>query len=312
MQEKLVVIFGGGGFLGRYVAQELLSRGARVRIAQRDPSSAMHVRTLGDLGQTQFVGVDISKADNVARAIHGADAVVNLVGILHGAFHKVHVEGAANIAKAAAQADAKALVHVSAIGADTENPSAYGRSKGQGEAAVRAAFPDATIIRPSIIFGQEDQFLNRFAQIIRAAPLVPVIGARTRFQPVFVADVGRAIALAAMEPREYGGQTFELGGPEIMSMRQVNEWIAKATGRRKHFIDVPDSLAGAIANLTGWLPCAPITADQWKMLQRDNVVSEGAKGLAQFDITPTPLAAVASHWLVQYRRHGRFSDRTEA
>lgn len=312
MQDKLVTIFGGGGFLGRYVAQALLDRGARLRLAERDPAKAIHIKPLGGLGQTQFIAADITKPTTLSRAAEGADAVINLVGILKGHFYKVHTEGSGNVAKAAADAGAGALVQISAIGADPKSPSAYGRSKSEGEAAVIEAFPKATIIRPSIIFGPEDQFINRFAQMIRMAPAVPVIGGKTKFQPVYATDVGKAIALAALDPGKFGGKTFELGGPQVMSMAEINQWIAKAIGRHRSFIEVPDMLAGMLADATGWLPGAPITSDQWKMLQSDNVVSAGAKGLSAFGIDPTPLSAVAPAWLVQYRKHGRFGTRVSA
>jgi uncharacterized protein YbjT (DUF2867 family) len=308
MTNGLVTIFGGGGFLGRYVAQELLTQGVRVRVAERNPSSAMRVKTLGGLGQVQLVSADITKPASVAHAVDGADAVINLVGILNGAFAKVHVDGAAAVAKAAAQAGAKALVHISAIGADAESPSAYGKSKGEGEAVVRAAFPNATIIRPSIIFGREDQFTNRFAQIVRTAPVVPVIGATTKFQPIYVVDVARAIASAALESVHHG-KTYELGGPEVLSMLDINALIAKAIGRpERRFLPVPASIASLIAMVPG----GPLTRDQWKMLQKDNVVAPGAVGLADFGIAPTPIAAVADAWLVLYRRHGRFAGRVRA
>lgn len=308
MQYKLVTIFGGGGFLGRYVAQELLATGTRIRIAERNPANALHIRPLGGLGQVQMVAADVTQPETLARAVDGADAVINLVGILKGAFYKVHVEGAGNVAKAAAQAGASALVHISAIGADTESRSEYGRTKGQGEEAVRAAFARATILRPSILFGPEDQFINRFAQIIRMAPVVPVIGGKTKFQPAYVVDVAKAVALAALDPDKHGGKTYELGGPQVMNMMQINQWIAHATGRDPTFLTVPDSVSDALASLTGWMPGAPITSDQWKMLQQDNIVTPGARGLPAFGIDPTPLAAVAPGWLVQYRKHGRFGS----
>jgi NADH dehydrogenase len=308
MTQALVTIFGGGGFLGRYVAQELLTRGVRVRVAERDPSGAIRVKTLGGLGQVQLVSADITKPASVARAVDGADAVINLVGILNGAFAKVHVDGATTVAKAAAAAGAKALVHISAIGADPESPSAYGQSKGKGEEAVRAAFPAATIIRPSIIFGREDQFTNRFAGIVSMAPVVPVIGATTKFQPVYVVDVARAIAAAALEAA-YQGKTFELGGPEVLSMLDINALIAKAIGHpARSFLPVPAPIASAIAAIPG----SPLTRDQWKMLQKDNVVGSGAAGFGEFGIAPTPIAAVADAWLVLYRRHGRFAGRVQA
>jgi NADH dehydrogenase len=312
MKNKLVTLIGGGGFLGRYIAQELLSAGARVRIAQRDPREAWFLKPLGGLGQTQFAAVDIRKPDTVLRAVRGSDAVVNLAGILSGNFQGVHVAGAKNVAEAAAAAGVPALVHVSAIGADPESPSAYGRSKAEGEAAVRAALPGATILRPSIMFGREDHFINRFAGMIASAPIVPVLRAEAKFQPVYVRDVARAAAtvLARQVSGDDGGAMFELGGPDILSMGQLIRWIAKAIGRDPMIVELPDTVGGLIA-LGGFLPGAPITLDQWRMLQRDNVAA-GANGLAALGVTPTPLDAVAPDWLVRYRRHGRFGARVVA
>lgn len=306
MTDRLVTLIGGGGFLGRYVAQELLSTGARVRIAQRDPRGAVFLKPLGGLGQTQFVACDIRKPDSVARAVAGSDGVVNLVGILKGDFQAFQVDGARHVAEAAAQAGAGALVHVSAIGADPQSASAYGRSKGEGEAAVSAAFPNATILRPSIMFGREDQFVNRFAGMIASAPVVPVLRAAAKFQPVFVGDVAAAIVAALADPAQFGGRVFELGGPDVISMGGLIRWIAEATGRKPAIVELPDAVGAMIAS-AGFLPGAPITQDQWRMLQSDNIVADGAAGLDAFAIAPTPLAAVAPGWLVQYRRQGRFS-----
>ncbi|KRB86805.1 3-beta hydroxysteroid dehydrogenase [Sphingomonas sp. Root710] len=307
---RLVTLFGGGGFLGRYVAQELLKAGARVRVAERDPSDAFFLKPLGTLGQIQFVPASVTKPASVARAVEGADVVINLVGILKGDFDAIHRKGAANVAGAAQAAGVEALVHVSAIGADPESPSAYGRSKGEGEAAVRAVFPGATIIRPSVVFGQEDGFLNRFAAL-QAVPFVPVLRGEAKFQPVWVADVARAIAAAALNSGAHAGKTYELGGPEVVTMAGLNAWLAKATGREPNFVPVPDFAGGILATLLGVLPGAPITRDQWLMLQKDNVVSAGAKGLEAFGIKPTPMEAVAPGWLVQYRPHGRFATTTK-
>lgn len=304
MKDRLVTLIGGGGFVGRYVAQDLLKAGARVRIAQRDPKAAFYLKTQGGLGQTQFAAVDVTKPESIARAVHGSDAVVNLVGILSGDFHRVQTEGAGNVAKAAAAAGVAALVHVSAIGADTESPSAYGRSKGEGEAAVRAAFPTATILRPSIVFGREDQFVNRFAGMISAVPVVPVLRARAKFQPVYVGDVAKAVTQALAEPERFGSTTYELGGPDVLTMGALIRWIAEAIGRDPTIIELPDVAGAALSNL-GFLPGAPITRDQWKMLQSDNVVT-GANGLDIFGIAATPLDSVAPGWLVRYRREGRF------
>jgi uncharacterized protein YbjT (DUF2867 family) len=307
MQGRLVTIFGGGGFLGRYVAQAVLAQGARVRIACRNPAGAMHIKPLGNLGQVQLVAADVRKPASVARAVSDADAVVNLVGSFENMDAVQHV-GAGNVASGAAAAGAGTLVHISAIGADPSSEAEYGRSKAAGEAAVRAAFPNATILRPSIVFGREDQFINRFAGLIRMLPVVPVIGGDTKFQPVFVGDVAKAVA-AALAGK--GGETLELGGPEILTMLELNRWIAHAIGRDPVFASVPDFAAELLAKTTGWLPGAPITVDQFKMLGSDNVVT-GKDGLTALGIVPTPLDAVAEDWLDIYRKHGRFGQASSA
>ena len=247
MKNKLVTLFGGGGFLGRYVVQELLRAGARVRIAERDPRDAWYLKPQGGVGQTQFVAADITRPDTVERALTGADAVVNLVGILSGNFEKVHVEGARNVAVAAAKAGCESMVQISAIGADPDSPSAYGRSKAKGEQAVREAFPGATILRPSIVFGREDDFVNRFANMIVSAPIVPVVRPQVRFQPVYVADVAQAVLAALSDPKTHGGKAYALGGPDIMTMGELIRWIAKTIGRDKPIIDLSDSFGSLLA-----------------------------------------------------------------
>ncbi len=308
MKDKLVTLIGGGGFLGRYAAQALLGAGVRVRVAQRDPRQAYFLKPLGGLGQTQFIAADIGRPDTVLRAVQGADAVVNMVGVLSGNFQMAHVDGPRAIAEACATVGVAAFVHVSAIGADPDSTSAYGRSKGQGEAAVRQAYPGAVILRPSIVFGREDQFINRFAAMIEKLPVIPVLRADAKFQPVFVGDVGEAIQRATAETDRFVGTTYELGGPDVISMGDLNRWIAETTGRSGTIVEVPDPIGALIARL-GFLPGAPITQDQWRMLQQDNVVANGMPGLAAFDIEPTPMASVAPDWLVRYRRQGRFGRR---
>ena len=302
---QLITVFGGGGFLGRYVVQRLLARGARVRIAEREPRKALFLKPLGGLGQTQFVAADVRDAASVARAVQGSDAVINLVGAFDDMV-AVQADGARHVAAAAKSAGARALVHISAIGADSDSPSAYGRSKGDGEAAVRKAFPGAAILRPSILFGREDNFINRFATMIRFLPVVLVVAPQTKFQPVYVGDVADAVLATLGE--DAAGKMFELGGPQVLTMLDLQQWIAAATGRKRLFVELPDMVSGALATGLGWAPGAPITKDQWLMLQRDNVVAAGAAGLGQLGITPTSLAAVADGWLVQYRRHGRFAQ----
>lgn len=307
--ERLVTLFGGGGFVGRYVAQALFNAGARVRIAEREPRSAYALKPLAGLGQIQLLRADITDPEAVAAAVAGADAVINLVGILKGAFHAIHVDGARNVAAASAAAGVGALVQVSAIGADPESASAYGRSKGEGEAAVRAAFPNSTIIRPSIVFGAEDNFVNRFAGMARVLPVLPVIRSEWKLQPVHVADLGRAIAAAALDPRTHAGVTYELGGPQTISMGEVNRWICQATGRGdKAILPIPDPVARIGARLFGWAPGAPLTFDQWQMMETDNVASGAHPGFEAFGISPAPLAAVAEGWLPIYRRHGRWAQ----
>ena len=305
MKDKLVTIFGGGGFVGRYVVQALLRGGARVRIAERDPRHAWFLKPLGGLGQTQFVAADVTLPDTLRRAVAGADVVVNMVGVLAGDFEGIHVAGARNVAEAAAGAGVATFVHMSAIGADSAAPSAYGSSKGRGEEAVRAAFPNAAIIRPSIVFGREDQFINRFAAMIGKSPVVPVLRAPVRFQPVFAGDVGEAMAQAS-DPR-FAGRTFELGGPDVMSMGEIIRWIANTIGKSPSIVELPDAAGALLASL----PFAPISKDQWLMLQRDNVVAPGAAGLDALGVEATPLQAVAPEWLVRFRRTGRFGRRAE-
>ncbi|KTE39821.1 MULTISPECIES: complex I NDUFA9 subunit family protein [unclassified Sphingopyxis] len=304
---QLITVFGGGGFVGRYVVQRLLARGARVRVAEREPRKALFLKPLGGLGQTQFVAADVRDAASVARALQGSDAVINLVGSFDDMF-AVQADGAGNVAAAASAAGVNALVHVSAIGADSESESKYGRSKGEGEAAVRAAFPQAVIVRPSIVFGREDKFINRFAGMVRMAPVVPVMAPKAKFQPVYVGDVADAVVAALGD--DAAGKVFELGGPQVLTMLELQRWIADATGRSPLFVEIPDVVGGALASGLGWAPGAPITKDQWLMLQRDNVVAPGAASLADLGIVPTSLAAVADGWLVQYRRHGRFAELT--
>ena len=304
----IVTVFGGGGFIGRYVCEELLKAGARVRVAGRDPRKAWYLQPLGEVGQVSAVVADLRRPSTIDVAVEGSGAVINLVGVFGGDLDKIHVEGAGKAAAAARAAGAKAFVHVSAIGSDPDSQSNYGRTKGLGEQAVRSAFPKATIIRPSTVFGAEDEFTNRFASMARF-PVLPVIAPKTRFQPVYVRDLGQAIAAAALDPKTHGGKTYELAGPEVMTMRELNEKVAKMAGHDPELVDVPDFIAGGMA-MFGFLPGAPLTRDQWIMLQKDNVASGDLPGFKAFGITPTPLAAVAPEWLGRYRSGGRFAPRS--
>lgn len=298
----LITVFGGSGFIGRYVCEALLKAGARIRVAERDPRKAWFLQPLGGVGMVATTMANLSKPATIAPAIEGASAVVNLVGVFAGDLDSIHVDGPRHIA-AAAKAQGAALVHVSAIGADPAAPSAYGRTKGQGEATVRAACPSATIIRPSIVFGPEDQFTNRFAALA-GLPIMPVMAPKARFQPVFVRDLARAIAAAALDPKAHGGKTYELGGPDVMTMRGLTADIARLAHRHPLMIELPDAVASGIS-MFGFLPGAPITRDQWLMLGQDNVAS--GEGFKAFGIAPTPLDAVAHEWLGRFKSGGRFA-----
>ncbi|MCC2978075.1 complex I NDUFA9 subunit family protein [Sphingomonas sp. PL-96] len=303
MKNKVITLIGGGGFVGRYVAQALLRRGARVRIAQRDPRQAYFLRTQSALGQTQFIAADVSRPDTIARAMMGANAVVNLAGTLTGDMDAIQAKGAAAVAEAARAAGVEALVHLSAIGADANGETAYARSKGEGEAAVRQNFDRATILRPSLIFGREDQFANRFARMVARLSVVPVVAPKTRFQPVYVGDVAAATVAALEDPERFGGRTFELGGPDVLTMAELIQQVAALLDRKIRTVELGSGMAGLVAALPG----TPITRDQLRMLGHDNVVTAGTDGLAALGVTPTPYESVAPQWLVQYRRNGRFS-----
>ena len=303
----LITVFGGGGFIGRYVCELLLKSGARLRVAERNPRRAWFLQPLGSVGQVSAIAADLARPASIERAVDGANAVINLVGIFKGDLDRIHVEGARLAAKAAAATAAASFVQVSAIGADPASASDYGRTKGLGEQAVRAAFPTATIIRPSVVFGAEDKFTNRFASMARL-PLLPVIAPNTRFQPVFVRDLAQAIAAAALDPARHGGKTYELAGPDAMTMRDLNAEIATLADQSPALIDVPEVIAGAMARL-GFLPGAPLSRDQWLMLQHDNVPSGDLPGFKAFGIVPTPMSAAAPEWLGRFRKGGRFAPR---
>jgi NADH dehydrogenase len=305
--EEQVTVFGGGGFIGRYVCEALFKRGVRVRIASRDPRNAYFIQPLAQVGQFGFEKADLTSLESVRHALRGASAAINLCGVFGRRMQAVHVDGARNFAEAAREAGIKSLVHVSAIGADPQSPSDYGRTKGEGEAAVRKVFPAATIIRPSLVFGPEDDLTNRFAGLARL-PFLPVIAAQRNFQPVYVRDLGKAIAMAALQPQEFGGKTYEIGGPQVMSMVELHQAILEITQQKPEIVHVPDVFASLMSRF-GWLPGAPFTRDQWMMLQRDNVPSGELPGLEAFGIAPTPLAAVAYEWLGRFNRGGKFAGR---
>jgi len=312
----LVTVFGGSGFVGAQVVRALAKRGWRVRVAVRRPGLAYDLKPLGDVGQIQTVRCDIADEAAVADALRGASAAVNLVGILYETpgrkFQAVHVDGARRIAEACAAAGIDRLVQVSAIGANPDSDAAYARSKAEAEMAVRNVKPDAVVIRPSIVFGAGDDFLNRFAALAQMAPALPLIGGgQTKFQPVYVGDVAEAIARAVVRV-DAAGRTFELGGPAVMTFEAVLKLILRETNRSRVLIPLPFFVArmiGSLAQLTALVGIAPVlTADQVEMLKTDTVVSPDAEGLEALDIQPTGIDAIAPAYLWRYRRGGQFAE----
>ncbi len=308
MSEELTTVFGGSGFLGRHLVRRLAAEGRRVRVAVRDPEAAGFLKPMGDVGQIVPIRADVRDDRAVAAALEGAGAAVNLVGILYEksgrTFQAIHAEAAGRIAAKAAAAGVRRLVHVSAIGADPAAPSRYASSKGAGEAAVRAAFAAATVLRPSIVFGPEDDFFNRFGAMARVAPALPLIGGgTTRFQPVYAGDVAAAIQHCLGDPAT-AGKTYELGGPRSYGFRELMQYVLAETRRRRWLLPLPFALASLLAMVLERLPVPPLTRDQVTMLRRDNVVTPGALGLADLGIVPIALEAVVPKYLARYRRGG--------
>ncbi len=313
---QLVTIIGGSGFVGRYIARRMAQAGWRVRVAVRRPNQALHVKPYGVVGQVEPVFCNIRDDASVRAVIAGADAVVNCVGILFekgpNKFDDVQAEGAGRVARIAAEQGTKTLVHVSAIGADAESDSAYQRSKAAGEALVTQHFPNAVILRPSLIFGTEDQFFNRFAGMARFTPFLPVVGAETRFQPVYVDDVAAAAAKAMLEGAEPG--IYELGGPEVASFRDLMQRMLGEIRRNRVLLNLPMPVARLQAGMLdlaqavtlGLFTNSLLTRDQVRNLACDNVVRDGAKGLADLGITPTPMETVLPSYLWLYRPGGQY------
>lgn len=309
MTPRTVTVFGASGFIGRYVVRALVPSRAEIRAAVRRPEEATFLRSMGEVGQIEPVQANIRDDASVARAVAGADVVINLVGILYERarhdFHALHTEGAARVARAAAAAGAARVIHVSALGASLASRSTYAYTKAAGEKAVAEAFPEATIVRPSVVFGPEDDFFNKLAQIARLSPVLPLIGGgRTQFQPVYVCDVAEAIArMIARDdtPRE----TYELGGPAVYSFRAIWQLVCSQTRRRRLMVPVPFWVASLEAAFLGMLPNPPLTRDQVRLLRTDNVVSRGALGLGALDIEPTAAEVILPTYLRRYRRYSR-------
>ena len=315
--DKFVAVFGASGLIGRHTVRALAQAGRRIRAVCRHPNLANYLLPAGVPGQIQLFKGNVRDDDSVARALAGADAAVNLTGVLYGrgaqSFEALHVDAARRIGRLAHEAGVKTLVHVSAIGADPDAKSRYARSKGAGEKALREEFPEATILRPSLVFGPEDQFFNKFAWLARISPALPLIGGgRTRFQPVFVGDVAAAILRALGDPATRG-KTYELGGPTVYTFKELLQLILRETGRKRLLVPVPFFLASIKAFFLQLpsliLPIAPLlTVDQVRLLKTDNVVHEGAPTLADLGIAPVSVEAIVPSYLWRFRAKGQFQE----
>ena len=305
-QAPIATIFGGSGFLGRYIVPHLAAAGYQVRIAVRDPIAAEFLKLTGNPGQILPWAASVTNPAQVAHAVQGASVVINLVGILAenraGDFQRIHAEGAGNIARASAEASVSRLIQLSAIGADAASPSLYAQSKAAGEAAVRAAFPSATILRPSLVFGAQDQFFNRFGAMAALSPVMPVISGGSRFQPVYVGDVASAVMAVLATPSSQG-LIYELGGPRIYTFRTLLEWILRLVGRKRMLLPIPAAVARVQAAVMEHLPGKLLTRDQLKLLERDNVTGS-LPGLADLGIVPTTVEQIIPAQLACFRPDG--------
>lgn len=320
LRDELVTVFGGSGFVGKYVVRELARRGYRVRVATRRPHIAHELKVMGVVGQVQLVQANLRVEASVDRAVEGASAVVNLVGVLaengRQTFSRLHTLGAETVAKAAAKAGAARLIHISAIGADAESESRYARTKGEGEARVKSAFKSATILRPSIIFGTEDAFFNRFAGMasLPFMPALPLIGGgKTRFQPVWAGDVADAVANAIEMPAS-AGKTYEIGGPKVYTFKELMDFILETTDRKRFLAPVPFPVASAMGlagEISGIIPFVDpfLTRDQVTQLKSDNVVAPRARGIEDLGVTPQTVESIVPAYLVPFRDKGQFHQR---
>ena len=315
LQGSLITVVGGSGFIGRHVVRALALAGCRIRVAVRRPDLAVYLQPLGDVGQIVAVQANVRYPDSLTAACAGADAVVNLVAVLASAgaqtFEALHVFGAGAVARAAREAGAERFIQVSAIGADKDSKSAYARTKAEGEVRVRAEFAGATIVRPSVVFGPEDDFFNRFATLARFSPVLPLFGGgHTRFQPVFAGDVAEAVR-RLLEPSASSGRLWELGGPEVLTLREIMQTTIDIMGRKRLLIPLPWPVAVMQAAVLQLLPNPLLTLDQVELLRHDNVVSDDAEAegrtLKGLGITPTSIAAIVPSYLYRYRKAGQYT-----
>ena len=304
---NVATVFGGSGFIGRYIVKRLAHKGYVVRVAVRDTEAALFLKPMGAVGQVVPLHASVANEATVHRAVEGAELVVNAVGILAeqrpGDFRLIHAEGAGRVARLAAAAGVARLVHISAIGADPNAASRYAATKGEGEAQMRAAFSAVTILRPSLVFGPEDHLFNRFAAMARLSPVMPVICGDTKFQPVYVGDVADAV-MAALSRPDAAGATYELGGPRVWQFRELLAYILKETGRRRRMMDVPMGLARLQARVMEMVPGKPLTRDQLLMLQTDNVVTPNTPGLQDLGVVPTPVELAVPLYLRRFQPGG--------
>ena len=303
LENKLVVLIGGSGFIGTHVAQDLLARGARLRVAARHPEKAFRLKPLANLGQIQFVRLDVRDEASINACVAGADAVVYLVGTFGKDQRSLQALGAGNAARAAAATGASSFVYVSSIGADAAKPGGYFSTKGEGEELVHAAFPAATVIRPSAVFGEEGGFVPLFAQMVQLMPAIPVFGPEAKLQPVCVDDLAKAIGNALADPARHGGKTYEAAGPDVFTTTDLYRMMNEAQGRTRPLLPMPDALARLVAAL----PLTPISADQLDMLAENNVATAGMPGLKELGVAAQPLALFLERWMVRYRKNGRFA-----
>jgi uncharacterized protein YbjT (DUF2867 family) len=308
-----VTVFGGSGFIGRHIVRRLAQRGLRVRAAVRRPEWADFLRPMGDVGQIVPVQANLRYADSVLAAIAGSQAVINATGIQvqrgRQRFQSVHIDGVRNIANAAKRSGIERVIHISGLGAEGIDPSenAFVRSKIEGEKTLRETLPSATILRPSVVFGPEDRFINSMAVAVRMAPFMPAIGGdHTKFQPVYVGDVAAAV-LACLDRPETAGQVFELGGPTVYTMRQIAELILQSMGREKRIVNLPFSLARLMGLVGQFLPKPPLTLDQAMLLEVDSVVRPGRQGFAELGLVPTAAEIILPTYLDRFRVGGRYS-----